>query len=169
MVSRKRLPLVYGILITSVFIGAWLAGLFDGDEVPEEISGLDLLLGVVGLFISVGSIIVFFYLVGRYRRPMNEAEAVAWKQVRENGKTSYIRLVLIRGCLMGLVSSSLAVFYSGSSTGLSRLGLFIMVASIITSASYYAAIRFWKSNEEDYEAVMHTDGQHNKRLQPTPR
>src|SRR5687767_7298747 len=99
MVSRRRLPLVYGILIMSGFVGAWLTGLFDADEIPREISGLDLLLGVVGLFIFVGSIIVFFYLVGRYRRPMNEAEAAAWKQVRENGKASYIRLVLIRGCL----------------------------------------------------------------------
>lgn len=168
MVSRRRLPLVYGILIMSGFIGAWLAGLFDGDEIPKEISGLDLLLGVVGLFIFVGSIIVFFYLVGRYRHPMSEAEAVAWKDVRENGKTSYIRLVLIEGFLMGGVSSSFAVFYSSGGTGFSRVGLFIGVFSIITFGFYYAALRFWKSNEEDYEA-LHTEGQHNKRLQPTPR
>ena len=169
MLSRRRLPLVYGILITSGFVGAWLTGLFDGDEIPAEISGLALLLRVVGFFIFAGSLIAFFYFVGRYRRPMNEAEVAAWKQVRENGKPSYLRLVLIRGCLMGLVSSSVVVFYSDGSTALSRLGLFIVMASIITLASYYAGIRFWKSNEEDYEALVHTAGQHNKRLQPTPR
>jgi hypothetical protein len=131
MLSRRRLPLVYGILITSGFVGAWLTGLFDGDEIPAEISGLALLLRVVGFFIFAGSLIVFFYIVGRYRRPMNVAEAAAWKQVRENGKTSYMRLVLIRGCLMGLISTFLAVFYSGSSTGLSRFGIFMLVVSVI--------------------------------------
>ena len=168
MVARRRLPLVYGILITSGLVGAWLTGLFDGDEIPAEISGLALLLRVVGFFIFASSLIVFFYFVGRYRRPMNEAEAGAWKQVREKGKTSYIRLALVRGTLMGLLSGFFAVFNSDG-TGFNRLSFFILVTSIITFASYYAAIRFWKSNEEDYEALVLPEGQHNKRLQPTPR
>ena len=163
MLSRRRLPLVYGSLIASGFIGAWLIGLFDSDE-PKEVSGLDLLLGVVGVFIFVGSIVVFFYLVGRYRAPMNQAEASAWKQVREKGRTSYMRLVLIRGCVMGLVISAFVVFYSGSSTGLSRLGLFLVWASIVTLGSYYAGTRFWQSKEEDYKAVIHTEAQQNKKL-----
>ena len=169
MAARRRFPLVYGILISSGLVGAWLTGLFDGDEIPAEISGLALLLRVVGFFIFASSLIVFFHFVGRYRRPMNEAEAGAWKQVREKGKTSYIRLVLIRSCLMALVSGSLALFYSGGGTGLTKLGVFMLVASIITFASYYAGLRFWKANEEDYEAVMHTDAKHNKCLQPTTR
>lgn len=169
IVSRRRLLLVCGILISLGFMGAWLVGLFERDVKPEEISGLDLLLSLFGFFIFLGAIIGFFYLVGQNRRPLNESEIAAWRSVREGGKRRYIGQALIKGFVLGLVCSSFAVLSYNSNIGFSALSLFATLVFIIMFGSYYAAVRFWKSNEEDYETLVQQDPQHDQRLQPTPR
>jgi hypothetical protein len=111
-------------------------------------SGTRLLAGFTLAVISVAGLVV---LARRKNSlPPSRREEEAWGYMREQGKSHYIRKAVIKGALLGVASSSLAVFVSAKDTGLRArdLGLFVALTLIITFAFYYTATKVWDANNK---------------------
>jgi hypothetical protein len=126
------------ILLALMSAGGWLV---------LGASGARLLAGYV---LAIGSFAWFAFLVRRENvRPLSRREADAWGRVREGSKSNYIRKAVVRGLLLGTVSSAAAVYSGnkGESFGAYDLALFVALVLIVTFAMYYCAVRMWELNE----------------------
>ena len=150
--SRKKLTVSYLLLIALGIVGAWLVGLFEGDRPARDVSGGEVLLAVLGFFMSLGAIVGIFVLISRNRRPMNQEQRVVWEQVRAQGKKRYIGNYVLRGSLITLVSFSFPLlknYWAGKSIS-DDLGIYAALSLICVGGVYYAAVRTWSYYEWEY-------------------
>lgn len=172
--SRRNTALAFASLIASAILGAWLTGMFEGEKKAEDISGLTLLLGVLGFFIFLGSLIGILLLIRQNLRPMSQREMLAWETIREKGKRSYIRNAIVRGFILGLISITwplISDYWKVKSFGsiINSLWIHVALFLVVIFASYYAAIRTWDANEKDYEVLIQSTPQPNNLFNPTTR
>ena len=170
--TRRNSILAYMILIALGILGAWLVGMFEGEEPAGDISGLEVLLSLVGFFIFLGALIGIVLVIRQNMRPMSQKEIAGWEIIRKRGKRSYIRNAIVKGILFGLLGISWPVmsdFWKVKSFSLIRDSIWIYVALFLVCvfAVFYAAIRTWDANERDYEALATSQPQHNNGMHPT--
>jgi hypothetical protein len=137
--SRKSSSLTLLILMALMSAGGWLA---------LGSSGLRFLAGFI---LVMGSLAWFVLLVRRGNaRPLSRREADAWGHVQAGGKSTYIRRAVMKGLLLGVVSSAVAVYSQHESGGLGAydLALFVALVLIAVFAMYYLAVRMWDLNEK---------------------
>ena len=171
--TRRNSILAYMILIAFGILGAWLVGMFEGEEPAKDISGLDMLLSFAGFFIFLGALIGIVLVIRQNMRPMSQKEIVGWEIIRKRGKRSYIRNAIVKGILFGLIGISWPVmsdFFKTKSFSLILDSIWIYVALFLTCvfAAFYAAVRIWDANERDYETLAQSKSQHNNGMHPTP-
>jgi TRAP-type C4-dicarboxylate transport system permease small subunit len=153
MELRKDSAAIYGVLIALGFVGAWLTGLFDQTD-STDVSGLELIWALLGFLIFVGSIAGMLFLFRHNQVPIQPDELSQWESVRRLGRKRYVRKLIVRGFVAGL----LAVLWpavtdyvrAGSITRvLSSVWIYLAVLLTCVFGMYYAAIRTWHT----YEAV----------------
>ncbi|PYS78399.1 MAG: hypothetical protein DMF67_01665 [Acidobacteria bacterium] len=137
--SGKSSGLTLLILVALMSAGGWLI---------LGSSGVRLLAGYT---LVVSSFAVFAFLVRRENtRPLTRREVGAWDHVQAGGRSNYIRKAVVKGLLLGVVSSSVAVYsqHSGGGFGAYDLALFAALVLVVTFAMYYLADRMWDLNEK---------------------
>jgi hypothetical protein len=106
---------------------------------------------LVGFILAMGSFAGFIFLVRRENdRPLTRSEADAWGNVQAGGKSNYIRRAVFKGLLLGVISSSAAVYslHKGGGFGAYDLALFVALVFVVTFTFYYLALRMWDRNEK---------------------
>jgi hypothetical protein len=152
MELRKNSAAIYGVLIALGFVGAWLAGLFDQTD-STEVSGLELIWALLGFLILVGSIAGMLLLFRHNQTPIDQEELSRWELVRSLGRGRYVRKLVLRGFIVGLLAILWPAVTDYVRTGsiTSVLGsAWIYLAILLTCVfgMYYAAIRTWRSYED---------------------
>jgi hypothetical protein len=106
---------------------------------------------LTGFILVISSFAGFAFLVRRTTgRPLAQGESEVWSRVKAGGKSNYIRKAVVKGFLLGVISSSLALLKTLKETGFTvrNLVLFIALVSIATFLGYYLAVRAWDANEK---------------------
>ena len=137
--SGKSSSLTPLILVALMSAGGWLA---------LGPSGMRFLAGFI---LIMGSFAGFVFLARRQNaRPLSRREADAWGHVQAGGKSAFIRKAVVRGLLLGVVSSSVAVYtqHQGGGFGAYDLALFAALVLVVTFAMYYLAVKMWELNEK---------------------
>ncbi|HKC65469.1 MAG TPA: hypothetical protein VKB86_17640 [Pyrinomonadaceae bacterium] len=134
----KRSGLIRLILLALVSLGGWLAlG-----------SGVSFLIGFI---LAVSSASVLIYLMRQaISRPLTQRENKVWSHMSEGGRSRYILKAVLRGLLVGVVGSSIALFNSVKEKGLNadNVEIFFAVVFVSVFTFYYMAVKFWDVNEK---------------------
>jgi hypothetical protein len=137
--SGKSSSLTPLILVALMCAGGWLT---------LGSSGMRFL---AGFPLVMGSFAGFIFLVRRQNaRPASRGEADAWGNTQAGGKGNFVRKAVVKGLLLGVVSSSAAVYsrHEGGGFGAYDVALFVALVFIVTFAFYYLALRMWDLNEK---------------------
>jgi hypothetical protein len=127
------------VLVGLMCLGGWLALGSSGTRF------------FTGFILVISSFAGFIFLMRRENtRPLSRREAEAWGRVKEGGKSNYIRKAFVKGLLMGMVSSAVAVFSlnKGRSFGAYDLALFAALVLVVTFVVSYMSVRVWELNEK---------------------
>jgi hypothetical protein len=174
MRGRSLLPFI-AVAAGGVF-GAWLMGMFETGEPAREVSGRDNLVSVAGFFLFMGSIVVSGFLLRRVLPPITRAEMVAWGDVRERGRSRFVREAAARGLRLGLISLAGIILwnYLRGETNFGRFGaqeviLYAALLLIMVFAAWYAAVRDWAVKEEAYNKLIGDAPAADDRVETTGR
>ncbi len=151
MTKKTNLIATYALLALLTVLGAWLVGLFDS-ATKAEISGLDMLLSVLGLLFFIGAAIGGCVLYSRNRKAMTNEESRSWEIVRITGKRSYIKSFVFRQILITALSFS-AVFlrdYANHEPLIDSLKINGILLIVVNGLGIYAAYRFWNYYESEF-------------------
>lgn len=125
-------------LVALMSAGGWLA---------LDASGARLLVGLILIMLPFAGLI--FLARRENARPLSQMEANAWRHVQAGGRDNFIRRAVVKGLLLGVVSSSVAVYGQQKGRGLEAYdaALFVVLVLVVTFAMYYLAVRMWDLNE----------------------
>jgi prolipoprotein diacylglyceryltransferase len=162
---RRNSILIYSLLIISGILGAWLVGLFEGKSKPEDISGLDMMLSLIGFFILFGAIVGFLVVFSRTRQPMTKEQGISWERIRVKGKRLYIRNVITRVTVPVIASMSLLTLwdYWLGEPFVKGVEIYGLLTIIIIGGAYFATLRMWDYYEWEH-SLLDSETQPNKLL-----
>ncbi len=123
------------------------------------------MLSFFGLMIFCAAIVGVVVLIARNRKPMTSNQGIAWEGVRSKGKWWYVRNQTIRASTMIVVAMAIVASTDISQgTLLANLRIYLVITVGIIACATYAAIRFWRYYESEYQ-LLQSKPQHNKSLQ----
>lgn len=106
-----------------------------------------------GFLLFVGSIGGILILIRRDRKPIGAEELFQWEQIRLAGRGSYLKQMIFRGFVVGLIAIVWPVVSDYRETGSIRsvvgfLRIYAGILAICVFGMYYAALRTWNRYEQ---------------------
>jgi protein-S-isoprenylcysteine O-methyltransferase Ste14 len=148
---KQRSIWIYLLYVGGMIFSAWLAGIFESDDSPGNVTGWDLFQTLAGLVVLMACTVGFFVTLAKNRQPLTDNERQKWEVVRPKGKYRYIRNFVLTISPAILLSLALVVLYEYESGKpfLQTLQTYSVLAVVFVGLVVFAAFQFWNYYERE--------------------